>query len=69
MDRIPLTFPVLSAAREVVFLVSGQSKAEALCEVLQGQPSREQRPAAFVRPVDAKVSWLVDEAAASRVAR
>ncbi len=69
VERITLTFPVLNAAREILFLVSGQNKAEALHDVLEGQPSREERPAACVRPVDGTLTWLVDEAAASRLTR
>ncbi len=69
VERITLTFPVLNAAREIVFLVSGRNKAEALRDVLEGKPGREQRPAAWVRPVDGTLTWLVDEAAASRLTR
>ena len=38
-------------------------------DVLEGQPGREQRPAVWVRPVDGTLTWLVDEAAASRLTR
>jgi 6-phosphogluconolactonase len=69
VERITLTFPVLNAAREIVFLVSGQNKAAALRDVLEGKPGREQRPAAWVRPVDGTLTWLVDEAAASGLKR
>ena len=69
VERITLTFPVLNAAREIEFLVSGQSKAEALHGVLEGRPNREQLPAARIRPVDGTLIWLVDEAAASRLTR
>ena len=68
-ERITLTFPVLNAAREILFLVSGQNKAEALHDVLEGQPSHEERPAGAVCPVDGTLTWFVDEAAASRLTR
>jgi 6-phosphogluconolactonase len=67
VERITLTFPVLNAAREILFLVAGQNKAEALQDVLEGRPGRAERPAAAVCPVDGVVTWLVDEAAASRL--
>ncbi len=65
VDRSTLTFPVLNAARRVLFLVSGVSKAEALRDVIEGAATRETRPAAGVRPRDGMLTWLVDEAAAS----
>lgn len=69
VERITLTFPVLNAAREILFLVAGQNKAAALQDVLEGRPGRAERPAAAVCPVDGVVTWLVDEAAASRLTR
>lgn len=65
VDRITFTYPVLNAARQVLFLVSGAKKAEALRDVLERHPSPTVRPAAGVRPTDGTVTWLVDEAAAS----
>lgn len=67
VERVTLTFPVLNAAHEIVFLVSGQNKAEALHDVLEGRPSREARPAAGVCPVGGTLTWLVDEAAGNRL--
>jgi 6-phosphogluconolactonase len=69
VERITLTFPVLNAAREVLFLVTGESKAEALRDVIEGGPSREECPAVGVSPVDGTLTWFVDEAAAGRLAR
>jgi len=69
VDRITLTFPLLNAAREILFLASGQHKAEALHDVLEGQPSPEERPAMGVCPVDGILTWFVDEVAASRPTR
>ncbi len=69
VDRITLTFPVLNAAREVVFLVAGRNKAEALRDVLERRPGREACPAAGVRPADGTLGWLVDEDAASLLTR
>lgn len=64
VDRITLTYPVLNAARQVVFLVSGGNKAVALRDILDGQARREPRPAAGVKPVDGTLTWLVDKEAA-----
>ena len=64
VDRVTLTFPVFNAARQVMFLVSGANKAEALADVYQGRASVEQRPAAGIRPANGHAVWLVDRAAA-----
>ncbi len=64
VDRVTLTFPVFNAARQVMFLVSGANKTEALAEVYQGRASVKQRPAAGIRPAKGHTVWLVDRAAA-----
>jgi 6-phosphogluconolactonase len=69
VDRITLTYPALNAAREVMFLVAGPNKAEALRDVLSGKASKRDRPAAGVRPESGKLTWLVDESAAALLPR
>ena len=64
-SRITFTLPVLNAARCVAFLVSGTDKAEALRAVLESDAPGEQYPSKLVCPVDGKLLWLVDRAAAS----
>jgi 6-phosphogluconolactonase len=61
--RITLTAPVLNAAREVVFLVAGDGKAEALKEILEGDTDPRQYPAKLVQPENGP-TWMVDRAAA-----
>lgn len=65
--RVSLTPLVLNSARRVVFLVSGQSKAETLARILNGDYQPELLPAQRIRPIDGEVFWLVDEAAASKL--
>jgi 6-phosphogluconolactonase len=69
VDRITLTYPVLNAARHVVFLVAGINKAAILRDALAGNARREDLPAAGVRPVDGQLTWLVDEDAAGELNR
>ncbi len=60
-----LTPPVLNAAREVLFLVTGAAKAEALRAVLEGPRDPDRWPAQVVVAEGGRVTWLVDRAAAS----
>lgn len=63
--RITLTFPVLNAARAVVFTATGADKADVLAQVLTGGSF----PAARVLPTDGTLTWLIDAAAAERWSR
>jgi len=65
--RVTLTPPVLNAARQLSFLVSGKSKAERLQEVLEGEPQPEPLPAQLIQPLNGQVTWLVDKAAAAKL--
>ena len=58
--RMTLTFPVLNAARDVIFVATGADKADALREVRTGGSSL---PAA--RVAGDQVEWIVDAGAAS----
>ena len=59
-ERITLTLPVINAAKNIFFLVSGESKADALHEMLFAGPSAsEGYPAAMVFP-DGPLVWFID---------
>jgi 6-phosphogluconolactonase len=64
--RITLTPPVLNHAARVVFLVSGEDKAEALRTVIEGEREPERYPAQIV---EADRLWMVDRPAARLLAR
>ena len=57
--RMTLTFPVLDAGRDVLFVVTGADKAQALREIREGPSAL---PAA--RVAGDQVEWIVDAAAA-----
>jgi 6-phosphogluconolactonase len=67
--RLTLTLPVLNAAANVIFLVSGKEKAERLKHVLEDPLRPEVPPAAMVNPSAGNLLWLVDAAAASLLHR
>jgi 6-phosphogluconolactonase len=62
--RVTLTPPVLNNAVAVVFLVSGEEKAETLRGVLEGNYQPDRLPSQIVRPSDGTLLWLVERAAA-----
>jgi 6-phosphogluconolactonase len=57
--RMTLTFPVLDAARQLLFVLTGADKADPLARIRAGD---RELPAARVRAQ--RVEWLVDAAAA-----
>jgi 6-phosphogluconolactonase len=69
MWRLTLTPPVVNAARTVVFLATGDSKAEILRRVVQGPRQPVVLPAQVVRPAEGPALWLLDAAAAAKLDR
>ena len=68
-DRLTFTPPLLNAARNVLFLVAGSDKADALHAVLEGPYNPDEYPAQIVRPPNGEVTWMVDTAAAAKLQR
>lgn len=64
VDRVTLTFPALNAARKILMLVTGASKAQAVARVLRGDQSIDQCPARGVQPAQGEVCWVLDPPAA-----
>ncbi|HET7214528.1 MAG TPA: 6-phosphogluconolactonase [Terriglobia bacterium] len=64
VHRLTLTYPVLNAANEVVFLVSGAGKAEILQQVLEGPRDSKLFPAQGIQPAAGPLNWYLDRAAA-----
>ncbi len=61
-QRVTLTPLVFNSARQIVFLVSGASKASALEAVFRGAYQPQLLPAQRIHPTDGQIIWLVDEA-------
>lgn len=62
--RLTLTAPLINAAKQVIFLVTGEGKAEALKAVLEGRPDTDTYPSQLVRPRNGRLLFLLDEPAA-----
>jgi len=67
VPRVTMTYPLLNTAREVVFLVSGADKAEALRRAF-GEPPDDASPAAHVRPGAGTLTLVLDRAAGEALA-
>ncbi|MBS1957213.1 MAG: 6-phosphogluconolactonase [Cyanobacteria bacterium SZAS-4] len=59
--RITMTFPLIDEGQVIIFLVSGDGKAEILKEVLE-QPDK-QFPSQSIKPRSGNLFWYVDRAA------
>ena len=66
-DRLTFTPPLLNAARNVLFLVTGSEKADALHAVLEGEYQPDEYPAQIVRPTNGEVVWMLDKDAAKNL--
>jgi 6-phosphogluconolactonase len=66
-QRLTLTVTALNRATQVLFLVAGQSKADAVYGVLQGEVDPRHMPARMVQPSRGRVTWMLDEEAASKL--
>ena len=69
MWRVTLTPVVINKAGHVAFLAAGAGKAEMLQRVLEGPFDPVVLPSQIIRPAHGELRWLVDQAAAARLAR
>jgi 6-phosphogluconolactonase len=63
--RLTLTLPVINAAANVAFLVSGESKSQIVQEILAAPGGSRSYPAAKVAAVQGQVTWFMTEDAAA----
>jgi 6-phosphogluconolactonase len=66
VDRITLTLPRLCATRELIFLVAGADKAEAVARAFADAPSHE-TPGSLARAADGATRAVLDGAAAAKL--
>lgn len=64
VDRVTMTIPVLSSAPEVVFIVTGESKADAV-ERAFGRPADPETPSSLIRSATGRTRVVADAAAAA----
>jgi 6-phosphogluconolactonase len=66
VSRITLTLPVVNGSRRIVFLITGEDKADAVARAFEGDPGTH-TPASLVAPASGTLTVLVDPAAASKL--
>jgi 6-phosphogluconolactonase len=68
VERVTMTLPVLCSAPLVLFIVTGESKADAV-ERAFGRPPSPETPSSLIRSASGRTLVVADEAAAGRLAR
>jgi 6-phosphogluconolactonase len=66
VDRVTLTVPALRTAKEILFVVSGESKAEGARRAFAAEPSPE-APGSLVRADSGRTIAILDRAAAAAI--
>jgi 6-phosphogluconolactonase len=66
VDRVTMTLPLLCSAEEVLFLVSGEAKADAVRRAFAG-PASPETPASLVRARTGRTTAILDRAAAAEL--
>jgi 6-phosphogluconolactonase len=67
VSRISFTLPLLNAGTEVVFLVAGEDKAEAVARAFGGLRPGPDAPSSLVRPDSGNLRVVLDSAAAQHL--
>lgn len=65
--RITLTEKCINQAKQVVFLVYGAGKADAIRHVQHDAVDTDNYPAQLIKPASGELHWYLDEAAAARL--
>ena len=66
VDRVTLSLPVLRGAREILFLLAGEAKADAAARAFGAEPSPD-TPASLVRSQGGRTVAILDRAAAAKL--
>lgn len=65
--RVSITGKIINNARNVVFLVTGEGKAEKVDQIINRSGTFGEYPASLVAPDSGNLIWFMDEAAANKL--
>lgn len=65
--RLTLTIPVINNAAHVIFLISGELKAPALKEVIEGSCKQQVVPAQLIQPINGRLLFIIDQKASIKL--
>lgn len=65
--RITITGRIINQSRNVIFLVTGEAKAEMVAIIIGKKQGWEKLPASLVNPTEGGLIWLIDEPAADKL--
>lgn len=65
--RISITGKIINNADKVVFLVTGENKAQKIYEIINEKETAKNYPAYFVNPISKNLVWLIDKDAAKLI--
>jgi 6-phosphogluconolactonase len=66
VDRVTFSIPTLSSGREIVFLATGESKADAVRRAFAEKPGPD-TPASLIRSREGRTTAILDRAAAAKL--
>ena len=67
--RVTATGKLINHAKNIMFLVTGASKAEIVEQILEKKTGTEKYPASLVHAENGQLMWLLDEPAASKLSK
>lgn len=67
--RITATGAMINNSRHIIFIVTGESKAEMVARIIERKELWEKLPASLVHPENGELLWLLDEKAAKFIQR
>lgn len=62
--RITLTGKTINNAHNIIFIVTGKNKSKIINDILNNKIESKNYPASFIKPMNGKLVWLIDNEAA-----